>query len=289
MSLIEVVLSGVILGGLYALIAIGFNLQYGVARIFNLAYGEFLMAAAFGALWMFSLASIDPILGMLLSVPVTFGANWLIYRFLMLPLVRRARTRDDLEGDTILATFGLLFVLKGAAQLAFTPDNRFYDYLNTPVRIIGFTFAANRVLAFGVACAFGLAIWLILKRTRFGAAMRALAIEPTGARLVGVDTTAMSAIAFASGGALVAVAGTLVSTFLTFNPSIGVEFTMKALVVVMMGGIGNMVGSLLAGILLGVAEALCSYLVDSGLTLAVAYFLFLIVLLVRPRGLFGTP
>jgi branched-chain amino acid transport system permease protein len=107
--------------------------------------------------------------------------------------------------------------------------------------------------------------------------------------LVGVDTTAMSAIAFASGGALVAVAGTLVSTFLTFNPSIGVEFTMKALVVVMMGGIGNMVGSLLAGILLGVAEALCSYLVDSGLTLAVAYFLFLIVLLVRPRGLFGTP
>jgi branched-chain amino acid transport system permease protein len=106
-----------------------------------------------------------------------------------------------------------------------------------PVRIIGFTFAANRVLAFGVACAFGLAIWLILKRTRFGAAMRALAIEPTGARLVGVDTTAMSAIAFASGGALVAVAGTLVSTFLTFNPSIGVEFTMKALVVVMMGGI----------------------------------------------------
>ena len=201
----------------------------------------------------------------------------------------RAHTRDDLEGDTILATFGLLFVLKGAAQLAFTPDNRFYDYLNTPVRIIGFTFAANRVLAFGVACAFGLAIWLILKRTRFGAAMRALAIEPTGARLVGVDTTAMSAIAFASGGALVAVAGTLVSTFLTFNPSIGVEFTMKALVVVMMGGIGNMVGSLLAGILLGVAEALCSYLVDSGLTLAVAYFLFLIVLLVRPRGLFGTP
>ena len=158
MSLIEVVLSGVVLGGLYALIAIGFNLQYGVARIFNLAYGEFLMAAAFAAFWMFTLASIDPILGMLLSVPVTFGANWLVYRFLMLPLVRRARTRDDLEGDTILATFGLLFVLKGAAQLAFTPDNRFYNYLNTPVRIIGFTFAANRVLAFGVACAFGLAI-----------------------------------------------------------------------------------------------------------------------------------
>jgi branched-chain amino acid transport system permease protein len=289
MSLVEVILGGVITGGLYALIAIGFNLQYGVARIFNLAYGEFLMAAAFAAFWMFTLARIDPILGMLISVPVTFAANWLVYRVLMLPLVRRARTRDDLEGETILATFGLLFVLKGAAQLAFTPDNRFYDYLNVPVRIFGFTFAANRVLAFGMACAFGLAIWLFLRRTRFGTAMRALAIEPTGARLVGVDATAMSALAFAGGGALVAVAGTLVSTFLTFNPAIGVEFTMKALVVVMMGGIGNMVGSLLAGVLLGVAESLTSYLLDSGLTLAVAYFLFLIVLLVRPRGLFGTP
>jgi branched-chain amino acid transport system permease protein len=247
------------------------------------------MAAAFAAFWMFTLARIDPILGMLLSVPVTFGANWLLYRALMLPLVHRARTRDDLEGDTILATFGLLFVLKGTAQLAFTPDNRFYNYLDTPLQIFGFTFAANRVLAFGVACAFGLAIWLLLTRSRFGAAMRALAIDPVGARLVGVDATAMSAIAFAGGGALVAVAGTLVSTFLTFNPAIGIEFTMKALVVVMMGGVGNLVGSLVAGVLLGVAESLCSYLLDSGLTLAVAYFLFLIVLLVRPRGLFGTP
>jgi branched-chain amino acid transport system permease protein len=289
MSVIEVVLGGVITGGLYALIAIGFNLQYGVARIFNLAYGEFLMAAAFAAFWMYTLAYIDPILGLALSVPVTFAANWLVYRVLMLPLVRRARTRDDLEGDTILATFGLLFVLKGAAQLAFSPDNRFYTYLNTPVEIVGFTFAANRVLAFGVACAVGLAIWLLLRRTRFGTALRALAIDATGARLVGIDATAMSALAFAGGGALVAVAGTLISTFLTFNPAIGVEFTMKALVVVMMGGVGNMVGSLCAGVLLGVAEALCSYFIDSSLTLAVAYFLFLFVLLLRPRGLFGTP
>src|SRR5512139_2156457 len=266
MSLIEVVLGGVITGGVYALIAIGFNLQYGVARIFNLAYGEFLMAAAFAAFWMFTLAHIDPILGMALSVPVTFGANWLVYRLLMLPLVRRARTRDDLEGDTILATFGLLFVLKGVAQLAFTR-------------------AANRLLAFGIACAVGVVLWLFLTRTRLGAAMRALAVDPTGARLVGIDATSMSALAFAAGGALVAVAGTLISTFLTFNPAIGVEFAVKALVVVMMGGVGNMV----AGILLGVAESLCSYLLDSGLTLAVAYFLFLVVLLVRPRGLFGTP
>ncbi len=289
MSAIEVILGGVILGGLYALVAIGFNLQYGMARIVNLAYGEFLMGAAFAAFWMYTLFRINPIVGMVLSVPVAFGANWLVYRLLMTPLVRRARTREQLEGETILTTFGLLFVLRGAATLAFSANNRFYDYLGAPVQIFGFTFATNRVLAFGMACVFGGAIWIVLNRTRFGAALRALAIDPVGAELVGIDVRSLSGHAFAAGGALVAAAGTLVSTFLTFNPAIGIEFTMKALVVVIMGGVGNMGGSLVAGVLLGVAEALCSYFVDSGLTLAVAYALFLIVLVIRPRGLFGTP
>ena len=289
MPAIEVILGGVILGGLYALVAIGFNLQYGMARIVNLAYGEFLMGAAFAAFWMFTLFRINPIVGMLFSVPVSFGANWLIYRALMLPLVRRARTRQQLEGETILATFGLLFVLRGAATLAFSADNRYYDYLGAPLQIFGFTFAANRVLAFAMACVFGGSILLVLNRTRFGAALRALAIDPIGAELVGIDVRGLSGLAFAAGGGLVAAAGTLVSTFLSFNPAIGIDFTMKALVVVIMGGIGNMGGSLIAGVLLGVAEALCSYYIDSGLTLAVAYALFLIVLVVRPRGLFGTP
>jgi branched-chain amino acid transport system permease protein len=288
MSLIEVIVGGVILGGLYALVAIGFNLQYGVARIVDLAYGEFLMSGAFAAFWLFTLAQINPLASMLFSVPVTFGANWLIYRVLMQPLVRRARTREQLEGETILATFGLLFVLRGTALLSFSANNRSYDYMGEPLHVLGFTFAANRVLAFCVACAVGLAIFLVLSRTRFGKALRALAIDPTGASLVGVDVPAMSAVAFASGGAIVAIAGTLASTFLTFNPSVGIDFTMKALVVTTMGGIGNMVGSLVAGLLLGVAESLCSYLLDSGLTLAVAYALFLVVLLVRPRGLLGT-
>jgi branched-chain amino acid transport system permease protein len=284
MPAIEVILGGVILGGLYALVAIGFNLQFGMARIVNLAYGEFLMGAAFAAFWMFTLASINPILGMVLSVPVTFGANWLVYRVLMTPLVRRARTREQLEGDTILATFGLLFVLRGAATLAFSADNRFYNYLGEPLDIFGFTFAANRVLAFALACIFAIVIFIVLNRTRFGTALRALAIDPVGAELVGIDVRSLSGIAFAGGGALVAAAGTLVSTFLTFNPAIGIEFTMKALVVVIMGGVGNMAGSFIAGVLLGVAESLCSYYVDSGLTLAVAYALFLIVLVVRPRA-----
>jgi branched-chain amino acid transport system permease protein len=254
----------------------------------NLAYGEFLMTAAFAAFWMFTLFGVNPILGMSLSVPAAFGANWLIYRVLMAPLARRARTRDQLEGETILATFGLLFVLRGAATIAFTANDRYYDYLGEPLHFLGFTFAANRVLAFATAGVIAAAVWFVLQFTRFGVALRALAIDPVGAELVGIDVRRLSALAFACGGALAAAAGTLVSTFLSFNPAIGIEFTMKALVVVIMGGIGNMLGSLAAGLMLGVAEALCSYYVDSGLTLAVAYALFLIVLVIRPRGLFGT-
>jgi branched-chain amino acid transport system permease protein len=289
MSAIESIMGGVILGGLYALVALGFNLQFGVARVVNLAYGEFLMAAAFAAFFMFTLFRINPIGGMLLSAPAAFAVNWLVYQVLMTPLVKRARTREQLEGETILATFGLLFVLRGAAALTFSADNRFYDYLGAPLHVFGFTFAANRVLAFVMAGLFGGLILLVLNWTRLGAAMRALAIDPIGAELVGIDVRGLSAIAFAAGGALAAAAGALVSTFLTFNPFVGIEFTMKALVVVIMGGVGNMTGSLVAGVLLGVAEALCSHFIDSGLTLAVAYALFLIVLVVKPRGLFGTP
>ena len=262
MSAIEAILGGIILGGLYALVAVGFNLQFGMARIVNLAYGEFLMGAAFAAFWMFTLFSVNPIMGMILSVPVAFGANWLVYRALMTPLARRARNREQLEGETILATFGLLFVLRGAATLAFSANDRFYDYLGNPVHIFGFTFATNRVLAFAMACVFAVTILLVLNRTRFGSALRALAIDPVGAELVGIDVRGMSALAFAGGGGLVAAAGTLVSTFLAFNPSIGIDFTVKALVVVVMGGVGNMAGSLIAGLLLGIAEALCSYYLD---------------------------
>jgi branched-chain amino acid transport system permease protein len=288
MGLMDAAIGGLMLGGMYALIALGFNLQYGVARILNLAYGEFFMTACFAAFWMVTLWRINPLLGLLLSVPVTFGANWLIYRLLMTPLVRRARSRAHLEAETILSTFGLLFVIKGGVIAAFTGNIRGYGFLAWPVTVFGFTFAANRLLAFGVAMAVGLGVYLLLRYTRTGTALRALADDPTAAGLVAIDVERLSALAFAAGGALVAVAGTLVSTFLSFDPTIGVTFTMKALVVVIMGGVGNLLGGLAAGFLLGLAEALCSYLVDPGLTLAVAFALFLAVLLVRPRGLFGS-
>lgn len=285
--LIDAVLSGLILGGMYALVAMGLSLQYGVARIMNLSYGEVLIAAAFGAWWLFTAFQVNPLVGMLAVVPAAFGGSWLVYRVLLVPLVRRAQTRDALEVDTILATFGLLFVVQGLMLVAFGGAYYSYPYLSVPVKILGATVAANRLLALGVAVAIGLALYLGLTRTRAGTAVRAVAVDPQAARLSAIDVRATAALAFALGGALVAAGGVLVSMFLTFNANLGVMFTMKALIVVIMGSVGNLLGALVAGLVLGLAETFVATWVDPGLTLAATYTLFLVVLLARPQGLFG--
>jgi branched-chain amino acid transport system permease protein len=268
--LFEVTLSGVTLGGMYALVAMGLTLQYGVARIMNLSYGELLIAAAFAALWFYSGLAINPLIGLVVVPPVAFGLSYAIYRILLQPLVRRARSRDALEVDSILATFGLLFVIQGVMLALFGGAYFSYSFLAVPLQIAGATVAANRLLALVLAVAIGLGLYLALT-----------------AQLVAIDVRKASALAFALGGALVAAAGVLVSMFLTFNANLGVVFTLKALVVVIMGGVGNLLGALIAGLILGLVENYVAVFVDPGLTLAATYAIFLVVLLVRPQGILG--
>lgn len=289
MFFVDVLLSGLVLGGIYALIAMGLSLQYGVARIMNLSYGEFTIAACFAAYMLFTLAGLNPILSLAVVMPLAFVANWLIYRLLMTPLVKRAPNAGALEVDTILATFGLLFVIQGIMLVFFGGTYFSYSYLAVPVNIVGSMVGANRLLAAGIALAIGIGLYLALTRTRIGTAVRAVAVNPASARLVGIDTAAYAALAFALGGALVAASGALVSMFMTFNASMGVVFTMKALIVVIMGGVGNILGALVAGLVLGLAEAFAAGYLDPGLTLAVNFALFLLVLLIKPTGLFGKP
>jgi len=285
--LLDAVFTGVTLGGMYALVAMGLTLQYGVARIMNLSYGESLVAASFAALWLYTGSGINPLLGLLLVVPAAAIINWLIYRYLLTPLVRRAKTRDALEVDSILATFGLLFVVQGVMLAIFGGAYFSYSFLAVPVKIFGVTLGANRLLALGFALIIGLALYVGLTRTRIGTALRAVAVDPVAAQLVAIDVRAAAAAAFALGGALVASGGVLTSMFLTFNANIGVVFTMKALIVVIMGGVGNLLGCIVAGLILGLTETMVATLIDPGLTLAATYTLFLGILLVRPQGLFG--
>ncbi|MBE0579726.1 branched-chain amino acid ABC transporter permease [Devosia sp.] len=285
--LFSAILTGLVLGGTYALVAMGLTLQYGVARIMNLAYGDIIIAASFGAFVLFTALGINPLLGMLIVIPAGFALSWLIYAVMLQPLARRSRDRGRLEGDSILATFGLLFVIQGVALVIFGSGFMSYSYLAVPVDILGTTIAANRLLAFGLAITFGLGLWLVLTRTRFGTVIRAVAANPASAPLVGIDVDSVARFAFAIGGALAAAGGVVVSMYLTFSATMGVIFTMKALIVVIMGGVGNLMGALAAGLILGLVETLVASFIDPGLTLAATYLIFLAVLVVRPQGLFG--
>ena len=285
--LFSAILTGLVLGGTYALVAMGLTLQYGVARIMNLAYGDIIIAASFGAFVLFTALGINPLLGMLIVIPAGFALSWLIYAAMLQPLARRSRDRGRLEGDSILATFGLLFVIQGVALVIFGSGFMSYSFLAVPVDILGTTIAANRLLAFVLAITFGLGLWLVLTRTRFGTVIRAVAANPASAPLVGIDVDSVARFAFAVGGALAAAGGVVVSMYLTFSATMGVIFTMKALIVVIMGGVGNLMGALAAGLILGLVETLVASFIDPGLTLAATYLIFLAVLVVRPQGLFG--
>jgi branched-chain amino acid transport system permease protein len=285
--LTDAILSGLTLGGMYALIAMGLTLQYGVARILNLAYGEAVIAASFAAYVLVTAAGIGPLAGLAIIVPASFALSWGIYRVLLLPLVRRARNRGMLEVDSILATFGLLFVIQGLLLIVFGGNYTSYSYLNTAVEVLGATVSANRLVVLATALILGAGFYLVLMRTRTGTALRAVAADPVAAGLVAIDVRWAAGLAFALGGALAATGGVLVSMMLTFSATIGVVFTMKALIVVIMGGVGNVLGALIAGLMLGLAESFVATYGDPGLTLAATYALFLAILLFKPEGLFG--
>jgi len=283
----ETLVTGILLGGTYALIALGLTLQYGVARIMNLATGETLVAACFIAFWLFASYQVSPLWGLILIAPAAFVINWAIYTWLLRPLVDRAKNSGMLEVDSILATFGLLFLFQGLMLRGFGGAYTSYTFLAERFEIFGGYYGLNRVVAFLAACLIAAALYLFLYRTRYGTAVRAVAVNPNSANLVGIDVASAAALAFALGGALTACGGTLLSTYYTFNASMGVVFTMKALIIVIMGGVGDVRGAVLAALILGIVETAVARLIDPGLTLAATYALFTLVLLFRPQGIFG--
>lgn len=285
--LVTTLIAGLVLGGTYALVAMGLTLQYGISRIMNLAYGETIIAASFLAYVLNSSLGINPLLGLLIAAPLGFALGYVIYGIMLRPLVARSKTAASLEIDSILATFGLLFVIQGVMLVAFGANYTSYSYMNFGVDILGASVAANRLLALGLAVVIGGGLYVLLTRTLWGTALRAVAVSAASAPLVGIDANRAARLAFALGGALAACSGVVISMYQTFTATSGVVFTMKALIVVIMGGVGNLLGALSAGLILGLVETFVATYVSPGLTLAAVYLIFLCILLWRPSGLFG--
>jgi branched-chain amino acid transport system permease protein len=281
----ELLAGGLITGGIYALVAIGLNLQYGLMRIMNISHGEFLMLGAFLTWWANTTLGLSP----LVMMPVAFVLLGLlgvaIHALCFRQLAARAPNVDVFEARSLMVGFGLMFAVQNAALLAWGGDLRGYEFLAQPVQLAGMRFTANKLLIFGVSLLLCFAFIALLKFTLLGKAVRALMQSPTGAQLVGINTRRLHPLMFGVGLGLSGVAGALLSTTYDINPSMGEPYTVTALIVITLGGFGSIVGSLAGGLLLGVVEALGMHFSSPSLKMLLSYGVFIGVLLWRPNGL----
>ena len=285
-TFLDITIAGLIMGGLYALIAVGLNLQYGVSRVLNLAHGEFIMLGAFAAYFLYMLFGISPLISLVICAPVIFMIAIGIHRILFERLRMSSESIVAFEGSSLLAAFGLSFVLQNAGALSFGSETKGYIYLAESVSLLGALFAANRLVALLFAVFFCLIVYLFLTRTRMGKAIRATAQDLNTAQLMGVNVYRMLGICFGLGAVLASIAGTLLSPFHPISPFMGLQYMIIALIVVVLGGLGNLLGSLVGGFILGLVGSVVMY-IDPGLSMAAYYVLFLVILLARPTGILG--
>ncbi|GIX24136.1 MAG: branched-chain amino acid ABC transporter permease [Caldimonas sp.] len=283
---LELMASGLITGGIYALVALGLNLQYGLMRILNIAHGEFLMVGAFLTWLMHTQFGLSPLLMLPVSFALLMGVGLIVHRLWFRPLAATSPNLDVFEARGLMVCFGLLFLVQNFASLIWGGDLRGYDYLTQPVAVGGAQFAANKLVVFGLALSLSGVLIVLLRTTLLGKAVRALMQSPVGAQLVGIDTQRLHPLMFGIGLGLSGVAGCLLSMTYAITPSMGEPYTVTALIVITLGGFGSMSGALAGGLLLGVIEALGMHFTNPSLKSLLSYAVFITVLLLRPNGLF---
>jgi len=281
--LITAILNGLLTGAVYALVALGLTLIYGVLHIINFAHGALLSAALFAAFFAFHLLGLDPYLAALLLAPIFFAFGYALQRLVIGP----ASHGDD--RNMLLVTLGLSVVIENGLLYAFRADTRTIDLPYAFQTIdLGFTFLPiPRLIGFCVVFAVALVLWAIMRRTDVGKAIRAVAKEKLGAQLAGIDVAHIYAITFGLGTACVAVAACLLIPTFYVNPTVGEAFVLIAFTIVVLGGMGSVPGALVGGLLIGVVESLSGLFLGESLGQIGIFLIFIAVLLVRPTGLFG--
>ncbi len=281
--LLQSVISGILMGFVYALIAAGLSLIFGLMEIVNFAHGEFLMLAMFGAFWGWALWSVDPLLSLPLTTLALFVLGVLTYKGII---------RWILGGPMlaqIFATFGLAIFLRSAAQFLFGVDFRLIQnpWVQGRLSLGGLFIGLPQLTASVAALAAFAGLYIFLTRTETGLALQATAQDRQAASLMGINTERMFALGWGIGSACVGVAGSLLAIFFYVFPDVGATFALLAYVTVALGGFGNVPATLLAGVIVGLVEVLGGLLIAPALKYAIVFLLYLIVVLVRPQGLFG--
>jgi branched-chain amino acid transport system permease protein len=285
-NLLDILVSGLILGGLYALLAVGLSLQYGVGRVLNVAHGEFIMIGAFITFSLFTQAGITPLFAGPLVASILLMMGYLIHITLYQHLRNTSVSMDIFSGRSLLASFGMLFILQNLMLIIWGSNIQGYSFLRRSISIFGASYSANRLLALGLAIVACLGFYLFIMKTRLGKAIRAAAEDPAFAQVLGVNIRQVLAICFGLGALLAGLAGVLISIMFELQASAGLEYTIIAIVVVVFGGLGSITGSLIGGFMLGLVTSLVNF-IDPSLSLITFYLVFMVLLLVKPSGILG--
>ncbi len=291
--MIDTLLSGQLLfaalvtGSLYALVALGLNLVYGTMRMLNVAHGDVVMLGAYATFWAFTLAGVSPLLALPAVGAAGAALGLLLYHGVFRGLLAQSTpaTAGKLEGNSLLLFFGLSILLQNAVALAFTPNLRAYSALDEVWRIGGVSMTGNRLAALIIAGGCCAAVAVFLSRSVAGLAMRAVIERREAASIVGVDVDRVQRLSFAAGFGSAAIAGALVSMLEQFSPFAGFPFTIAGFIVIILGGLGNVMGGLVAALLLGVIETYGVALTSANWRSVLLYGTFVGALLLFPNGL----
>jgi len=277
---------GLLVGDLYGLVALGLSLIFGVTKFLTVAHGELVMFGGYACFWAFTKLGVDPFLSIPISMLLLFVLGALLY---WLVFSRTVKLPEESKiKNTLLVAFGLSVILQNIALRAFTADERGIttSYASTAFTVLGVRFPIMRLASLVVAVVFLVLLTLFLHKTYTGKAIRATAQNWEAASLMGIDIHKVYLLAFALGAALAGVAGILVTVNYSIQPAMGLGWTMKALIVMVLGGLGNIPGALLGGLILGVTESATSFFISSNYREVAGLVLFLLVLIFRPQGLF---
>ena len=281
--LLQSTASGILIGGVYALVGIGLTIIYGVMRVINFAHGELLMLGMYLTWIIFTSFGIDPFI----SIAITIPAMFLFGAFLQKVLINRVL--NALPQNQILLTIGLGLVLSNLVMLIYTSDYKIIttSYSSSTINLAGLPLSLPLTISLLITSVITGILYVFLLKTDTGQAIRATAQDRDAAQLMGINVKRMSVLAFGIGTALAGTAGALVSPTYYIFPQVGGAFTLKAFVIVVLGGMGSVIGATLGGIIIGVTESLAAVYISSGMKEVFVYVLFLLVLLFKPSGLLG--
>lgn len=284
----QLLFAALVTGALYALTALGLNLVYGTMRLLNVAHGEFVMLGAFATYWGFTLAGIPPLVSLPIVAGLSAALGIALYRGLFRGLLKNPMLAARIESNSLLLFFGLSIVLQNVVAALFTATPRGYAYLDRIIAIGNLSMASDRLAALVIAASVTLAVVLFLRFNLLGLAVKALIQSREATQIVGIDVERVQVTSFALGFGLAGLAGGLVSMLGQISPFMGFPYTISAFVVIILGGLGNLTGGLIAGLLLGVLETYGVALTSTNYRSILIYGVFILILVIRPQGLMGS-